>query len=344
MENDTLKGLILHSERVVRLFLESDASNLRDYCDKHYIKPGDLNYYAKILMTENTELYNAYVDKVNTLKKEADYQRLIKPLNTKKNNYLRDCELLKEYINGNYRVITEFSKDYNLTIDGFKKGLNNIKANNSDIYAIYDEYIAKDYIYNNDDIKAMTRILLGWLKDGIDLNGKRRPLNLLDYYMATNISIFDIELYIIKNPDISNSDRRNFIGFKRKMVSVDHYLNDDKFIKMTMDTVIKNGNGELKIDNSGKEKIFNFLKNNNLPVFLFQNVMEEYLNQEIDLDKVYAKYIPNHLNEIENEEHRYLINKINKILANDVFLNDIENQIKSLYEDIINKGTTLKLK
>ena len=165
--------------------------------------------------------------------------------------------------------------------------------------------------------------------NGIEVNGKKRKFDISDYFMATDIDIFELDLYIKNQNKLNINEKRAFGELAKRIENLEKIKIPEQFKKSTMATIIKNGKGEIKVNNMEKEKIFEFIEANQLPFYTFNDIMNKYLNKEISLKEKYDKKVPSDFNKNVLLEHKKLIVKINVLLATDEYILNIDSEIKA---------------
>ena len=243
----------------------------------------------------------------------------------KKEKYLNKIGILKQYILGSYINLGVFCKENGYS--GIRYIFDYIKEKNLKIYDVYIEYNKKSYIYNDYDLAKLTATLIDWLENGIEVNGQKREIDISDYFMATNIDIGVLDLYINNIKTLTIEQYRLINKYKKRIIGLNDKCKPEEFVRSTMDTIIRNGQGEIKVTNEEKRKIFEFIYNNQLPVYVFSDVMNKYLRGEIFLDKIYSKTIPNNFKTIEAIENCKFISKIDELLATDEYLEKLNKDI-----------------
>lgn len=160
-------------------------------------------------------------------------------------------------------IFKEVAKKYiggyiNLKLDYHKLGYPNF----NDLNYISNEIIAK--------------VITG-IKEGIIIDNKKYPFELLDYYMIVKLPLLEFKKYITK---FSVDDKKRFAKFYRDNNSKDTSMYNDSII--TLELVIK----DYKIDEAEKYQILNYMIENNIPIFisLFMQVARRYVNGQIKLN------------------------------------------------------------
>ena len=315
-------------------FINGEYISTTEICQKYNIKKELLTVFAKTIKDSYPKTYEQYQIKVGKLKTIEKLNKDLKQLQDNKEKYIDYCNMLKAYILGNYKTPHEFSINNKSEKNAFRYFKDIIGRINPQIIEIYDEYYKREYLIDNPDLAMFSTILIDWLMNGIEVNGQKRKFDITDYFMATDIDISVLEVYLKKQNKLTINEIRVFGGFKQKIENLEKNTLPKQFFDNTMKAIIRNGQGELKVDNDEKFQIFKFIDANKLPVYTFYDVMNKYLNKEISLDKVYDKKVPTDFNENVLKGNKKLVVRINALLANDEYILNIDSEIKAKEDEI----------
>ena len=314
---------------ILTAFINDKYQSTNEFCTKHNIKRDSLKIYANTIKDLYPEIYEQYQSKVEELKNVEKLNQDIIKLQYNKDKYIYYCNMLKEYILGNFKTPNEYSQSKKKVRSELSDCLKQINIINPEIVDIYNEYNKREYLVENDDLANFSKILIDWLMNGIDVNGQKRKFDIGDYFMATDIDIYELNLYIKNQNKLNINEKRAFGELTKRIENLEKITLPEQFRKNTMATIIKNGQGEIKVNNIEKEKIFEFIEANHLPFYTFNDIMNKYLNKEISLDKEYGKTVPTNFNKNVLMEHKKLIARINALLATDEYILNIDSEIKA---------------
>ena len=222
----------------------------------------------KLILEDKLNSYSLYLNK----KKESD--KNIKLEKDKQDTLPIALKTINAFINSD-TTIDRFCKQNNINISTFHKYVNLVKEKNHAVANLYqqkiDQYKKDRYLYILNFIKNLVKCL----KEGIIYNDKKRDYDIIDYYMSTNINLEDI-LDIAKG-NVSNKDYNILRRFVNDNIKASKTRAND--IKQIMDQKVitsyktnTKGNiiegSEVVFSNDEKQKIIDFLNNNNIPVNL----------------------------------------------------------------------------
>ena len=314
---------------ILTAFINDKYQSTNEFCTKQNIKRDSLKIYANTIKDLYPEIFEQYQIRIAELKQIEKLNQDIIKSQYNKDKYIYYCNMLKEYILGNFKTPNEYSQSKKKCRSELSDCIRYITTINPQIIDIYNEYNKREYLVENDELAKFSKILIDWLMNGIEVNGKKRKFDISDYFMATDIDIFELDLYIKNQNKLNINEKRAFGELTKRIENLEKITLPEQFKKSTMATIIKNGKGEIKVNNMEKEKIFEFIEANQLPFYTFNDIMNKYLNKEISLKEQYDKKVPSDFNKNVLLEHKKLIVKINVLLATDEYILNIDSEIKA---------------
>jgi len=202
-------------------------------------------------------------------------------------------EAIKKFIND-----TEcYTIDYFCYKNGFDKKtfeeyITIIREYQTDLYNIYDKKINDIRNQRYAIIINQVKYIIEKIKNGIEEYGIHRPFDIIDYYNATKISLEDL-LRLAKDiisPNEFNILKRfitqNISGAKHIPSVIAQIMSEKVIVKYDKDS---RGNPipgtEELFSNEEKEKLINYLRENNIPINLktYNTLYRRYRNGTIDI-------------------------------------------------------------
>lgn len=207
--------------------------------------------------------------------------------------------VIKSFIESNYKSIEEFVNNYNLqvdntnniTIDIFNRYVDYLRKNNYELYKLYRDKINNLKEENNIIIYGIINKILDEIKNGILENGECRKFDLVDYYLETDLNPNFILKLLRKN---NYSDYITFKKFLKKYqnmlvlteIFIKSILEEKTIVNVLFDSnnQVIPGSGRL-VTNEEKRGIIEYLKENNIPLYdaTYSIILKRYLAGKIDL-------------------------------------------------------------
>jgi len=163
---------------------------------------------------------------------------------------------------------------------------------------LYNKYIEKTSKVKNQKyaiILSKIKTIINMLKNGIEDNGIKRPADLLDYYLNVNTKVSLEDMLRLSKEKISPSDyallkkfvTQNIRGTKTNFNEINEIMKEKTEINHEKDSKGNPilGTGEI-FGNDKKQKIINFLKENEIPLNrkTYTLAFKRYLKGFLDLD------------------------------------------------------------
>lgn len=191
-------------------------------------------------------------------------------------------------------TIDIFCKINNIDRNVFSNYVSIVKENDVDLFNLYNEKVKRFQSQRYAMIVDNVKLVIKYLKDGVEEYGLNRPFDLIDYYMITNMSLNDI-LRLSKDV-VTKEEHLLLKKFVNQNISGEK--NNPSVIKQIMsEMVIMNYQKDKKglpipgteeiFSNEEKEKLINYLRRNNIPINLktYNIVFRKYKNGMLDLEQ-----------------------------------------------------------
>ena len=176
-----------------------------------------------------------------------------------------------------------------LSLKKFKNILSFIKLEDKELYNLYEQKALSIKQKNYRNMTSICKEIIDYINNGILENGAVRSFDLLDYYHITKCDRTTI-LKILK--ETSPKDVKIYGAFLRRYQNskllnesqVEEILNSKQTIGIEFD---KNNNPILGtgyiVTQEEKENIFNYLKENNIPLYddVYNIALKRYLNKNL---------------------------------------------------------------
>lgn len=181
-------------------------------------------------------------------------------------------EVIISFIDNDYKDKIRYCKKNNIDIKNFDLYLKVLLEKDNDLYNKYYEKMeneqSKRYAYITDKIVKMVELI----KNGIEVNGKKREFDILDYYLFTKIE--PVNILRIANNILPNDDLvilKRFLG-KNKILGKMGNKEIDNILSSNVEIFCEKDKYENPIPGTGRtitkeEKIYiiDFLKYNHVP-------------------------------------------------------------------------------
>lgn len=238
---------------------------------------------------DKINLYATHVNKAKQKNKEQQEQKHILELLPNAQTTILD------FVHSNM-TIKEYCQTHTVSEQDFKLYVSLIKTYDSTTHSLY---ISQVEINQKRFFFQMTnniKYILPYIKHGIKIsNTTTRPFDILDYYLLMNLPIKDTERYINYMKEKAMIENNDYRDLKRFFSQNKNQSNLD--IKQIMNAKIevdaqkdKNGypiagSGRV-INNSEKQKIIDYLKNNNIPLTtkLYNLALRRYTEGTLSLE------------------------------------------------------------
>ena len=206
---------------------------------------------------------------------------------------------ITEYLKDNKNItVIEFCKRNNISERKFYEYLKIVQEFDPNLY---DLYIQKTNLLKSQrfsKILSQLRLVITLIKNGIEEYGKNRNFDVIDYYMICNIS-FDSALKISKD-NLAKEDYIILLKFIKQNISaskaipscINQIMKEKVIISCQRDN---KGNiipgTEIIFSNDEKEKLINYLKENEIPINLktYNTIYKRYKDGFLELENNKAK-------------------------------------------------------
>ncbi len=250
------------------------------------------NNQLKEELKSKIKMYTDYMLQQNNEQRQKDREISIKKENEIKLPIAIDT--IRKFLNDkDCDTIDMFCEKYSIDKTTFKDYVTIIKEMDMELFDLYTKKTNNTIKQKYAIIVSQIKYIIKYLKTGIEQFGITRAFDLVDYYMITNISLNDI-LKIAK-PIVSQSEymllrkfvNQNISGINHNPGVIKQIMSEKVIISYQKD---KKGfpipGTEEIFSNEEKEKLINFLTENNIPINLktYNIVYRRYKNGLLDLD------------------------------------------------------------
>lgn len=254
--------------------LYSNEDEVEDIIKNNSITPVKFNGLLKKFkrfypnQDEEIEYLNYIYDKYIKIKTIDNLDDLV---NIKELGEFNDQELnLIDIYNSNYCII-EYCSKYDLSYDIALNIVNKYKNSSNEILKQV----------SNDILSRDSSIILDKLKNFANYIVLNDEFDILDYLDITKLSFKDFKKIV--NPLISK-EAFKIIAIRLKKID---FL--DKSISKSFELESKTVIGGREITREEKEKVFEYIENNNYPMGVYQYVLRKYVTKGLDLNNVFVK-------------------------------------------------------
>lgn len=248
--------------------------------------PSEENVASQLMYKIN--LYKQYMENLNNNKTIEEQNNI----NNERKLHLAQA-IIKKYIDDEDLLVDDFCNKYEIDRNEFYKYLGIIKKQDINLWNLYnsktEKVKKKIYAILHQKIDQITKNI----KFGIEENGIRRPFNILDYYLITNMTAKEM-LYICQNsiPEnelwiIEKFFEENKDGMSHNENEKRNILKETHIVDCQLDE-----NNELMIEtgrvftDEEKMMIFNYLSSNKIPINLktYGLAYKKYLDGTLEIN------------------------------------------------------------
>lgn len=255
----------------------------------HYYKDNYINFKNNL----ETKFNNYHRYKMKRKKINQELETLEKTNIERKNNLNISCNTIRSFVGSNFKSKEDFCSFNKISFKKFDYHLSIVKEFNQELYNLYYEKIEKIRNQNYAILMNFIENIIFLLKNGITINDKTRPFDLLDYYKITTLDRNKVLKLIKSNEHYDEEEYRLFLNFTRKYTSSTLLKEHDikRILTEKHEIIIQNSGIKKEITTEEKLFVINYLNFYNIPLYdtIYFIAIRRYINNELNLDDNFKK-------------------------------------------------------
>lgn len=224
----------------------------------------------------------AYIKKIRNKDIKEKEKLIIEKYEKEKLNLCN--KLVQNYINSNFNSIKLFCEKNQISYENFKRCVNIVKKYNRKLYDLLIKTIDNQNTKKNVIITNILNEIKDGIVNGIELDDEtKRPFDIIDYYMITNIPFDKLSNFFTKDSYKNNLSKREFVLVRRFISKCNNsaILKEREILKEKY-TLLVNGI-EYQVTENDKMEVIDYMNKNNIPLYMifYRTVLKRYLSNNL---------------------------------------------------------------